>query len=286
MTEPQWLGMFEAFVAEKTAAAVRAEIPAYSTELCRPPADAIAIGNDWSIRLFDGLFYIPLARRPDRPACSLVFVQSADGNTGADDPEALGGGVADKHLIYEGLSRVACDAVLAGAHTVRGSRVMFSVWHPELVHLRAALGLPRHPIQIVASLSGMNLDESLLFNLPGVPVILLTVDAAAQKMAAALRARPWLRVIRMSTPADLHGAFGELRGADITRISCVGGRTLARALLDAGLVDGIYLTTGAVPGGEPQTPLHHRRWRGPALVRKLGTGVDSGVVFEHILPAP
>src|SRR4029079_10747133 len=98
--------MFEAFAAEKPAAAASADIPAYSTELCHPPAGAIAIGNDWSIRLFDGLFYVPLARSPDRPACSLVFVQSADGNTGADDPETLGGGVADKHLIYEGLSRV------------------------------------------------------------------------------------------------------------------------------------------------------------------------------------
>jgi hypothetical protein len=37
----------------------------------------------------------------------------------------------DKHLIYEGLSRAAADAVLAGAATVRAGDIVFSVWHPE-----------------------------------------------------------------------------------------------------------------------------------------------------------
>jgi len=53
--------------------------------------------------------------------CSLVFVQAADGNTVASDPALLGGGQTDKHIVYEGLSRVAADAVLAGARTVRGT---------------------------------------------------------------------------------------------------------------------------------------------------------------------
>src|SRR3712207_8639295 len=53
------------------------------------------------------------------------------------------GGATDKHVIYEGLSRVAADAVLAGAGTVRGAQLIFSVWHPELVALRSGVGLPR-----------------------------------------------------------------------------------------------------------------------------------------------
>jgi len=52
-----------------------------------------------------------------------VFVQSRDGNTGARDPSSLGGGDTDKHLIYEGLSRVASDAVVAGAETIRGGNI-------------------------------------------------------------------------------------------------------------------------------------------------------------------
>ena len=95
-----------------------------------------------------------------RPACCLVFVQSRDGNTGTRSPSALGGGRTDEHLIYEGLSRVAADAVLAGAETVRDGNVIFSVWHPELVRMRAALGKPRHPLQVIATLQGLAFDRA------------------------------------------------------------------------------------------------------------------------------
>ena len=84
---------------------------------------------------------------------------------------SLGGGETDKHLIYEGLSRVAADAVLAGAETIRGGDIVLSVWHPELVALRASLGLPRHPIQIVATLRGLELDAACMFNVPELPVV-------------------------------------------------------------------------------------------------------------------
>ena len=61
---------------------------------------------------------------------SLVFVQSRDRQHVADNPSTLGGGDTDLHLIYEGLSRVDADAVLAGATTARGDRMVFSIWHP------------------------------------------------------------------------------------------------------------------------------------------------------------
>jgi hypothetical protein len=135
---------FAQFAARKTREATEAALPPYTTVFDSAPPDALAIGNAWSRRLFAGDFYHSVAD-PDHVACSLVFVQSRTGNTGARNPTALGGGETDKHLIYEGLSRVPVDAVLAGAGTVRGGQLIFSVWHPELVSLREALGLPRHP---------------------------------------------------------------------------------------------------------------------------------------------
>ena len=45
----------------------------------------------------------------------------------ARNPQTLGGGETDKHLIYEGLARVSADAVLAGSSTVRGGRGLFRV---------------------------------------------------------------------------------------------------------------------------------------------------------------
>ena len=139
----------------------------------------------------------------DIPATGLVFVQSRDGNTGARNPSSLGGGETDKHLIYEGLSRVAADGVLAGAETIRGSQVLFSVWHPELVELRAAMGLPRHPIQIVATLGGLKFDDTLLFNVPELPVIVISTEVWVEKMKEDLARRPWIRTIAMPHPDGL-----------------------------------------------------------------------------------
>ena len=279
-----WRDRFERFAREKARAALTARLPPYETERDAPPEDARSIGNAWSRRLFDGCFY--LSRGPaHRPACALVFVQSADGNTGAADPEMLGGGSTDKHLIYEGLSRVAADAVLAGARTVRGHDLVFSVWHPELVELRSSLGLSRHPVQIVATLQELPIEQVLQFNVDEIPCILLTTPQPMRSMKAAIRGRPWITPIVMDGPGDLPRAFEALRANGITRVSCVGGRTLAASLLESDLVDDVYLTTAARPGGEPGTPLSPHPWRGRVVVRKHGTGPEAGVVFEHVLPA-
>jgi 5-amino-6-(5-phosphoribosylamino)uracil reductase len=279
-----WLRRFEQFEARKMRRATTAPLPPYRTELEAPGERALAIGNAWTNNLFDGPFFLSPAARPARPACSLVFVQSSDGNTVTADPGALGGGNTDAHLIYEGLSRVAADAILAGAQTVRGGDMMCSVWHPQLVELRLSLGLPRHPVQIVATLRGLALEEAMLFNLPDIPVLLLTVPSAADQMSRALELRPWITVLLMDGPGDLPRAFGRLRSIGIARVSCIGGRTLAGQLLDAGLIDDVYLTTGVKTGGEPGTPLGPASWRGRTVVRKRGTGVEQGVIFEHVLP--
>ena len=69
----------------------------------------------------------------------------------------------------------------------------------------------------------------------------------------------------------------------VARISAIGGRTIARAMIDAGLIQDLYLTTSPRPGGEPNTPLYPTRLDGRLVVRKRGTGPESGVVFEHRL---
>ncbi|MEP6914807.1 MAG: dihydrofolate reductase family protein [Acidobacteriota bacterium] len=272
-------------MSRKTRLATTVALPPYLTEREGRHEDALAVGNAWSKRLFDGPFYVSPAATPERPACSLVFVQSSDGNTGGHDPGLLGGGNTDKHLIYEGLSRVAADAVLAGAETVRGSEIVLSVWHPELVDLRLSLGLARHPVQIVATVRGLELDDTLLFNLPDIPVVILTVPAGEQAMRTAIKARPWVTPVLMAGPEDLPRAFERLRSIGIARVSCIGGRTLAGQLLDARLIDDVYLTTGPSAGGEPATPLSAHSWRGRVMVQKRGTGVEQGVRFEHLLPS-
>jgi riboflavin biosynthesis pyrimidine reductase len=277
-----WRSRFEALEARKTAEALGAAIEPFTTELDRPEGPLVAIGNAWARRLFDGPFYGSAPASTERPATNLVFVQSRDGDTVAKNPSTLGGGEADKHLIYEGLSRVAADAVLGGHATIRGGDLVLSVWHPELVALRADLGLPRHPVQIVATLRGVDLDEGLMFNLPELRVMLLTVAHGAAVMRDGLAARPWITPVVMRDPHDLPHAFEQMRALGIEQLSCIGGRTLAAQLLDARLVQDLYLTTSAVSAGEPQTPLCSEAFGGREVVRKHGTGADAGVIFEHI----
>lgn len=272
---------FETFAARKTAEASGAHLSPFVTEFDDAAGTLEGVGNQWSRHVNGGEFYVTPSPDGRRPACSLVFVQSVDGNTGADNPFTLGGGETDKHAIYEGLSQVSADAVLAGAETIRGGDIVFGVWHPELVRLRAALGKPRYPVQIVATIRGVDVEQSLLFNVPEIQVVILTIDDGARRMREGLASRPWIRVVVMPRCDALPAALEESREFGIERISAVGGRHLATQLIDAGLVQDVYLTTSARSGGEPGTPMYPRPLKGRTLVRRHGTGEDAGVVFEH-----
>jgi len=273
---------FDEYELRKTSEAWAAGIAPLVTERDQAGEQFAVLGNAWSRAMFDGLFYVSPAAPAGLPSANLIFVQSRDGNTVTTDPSSFGGGEVDKHLIYEGLSRVAADAVLAGARTIPGGHAVLSIWRPELVALRAAMELPRHPIQIVATLHGIALNDGLMFNVPALRVIVITVSGGADAMRDGLKTRPWITPVVMDDPSALREAFRELRRLGIERLSCIGGRTLARQLLDEGLAQDVYLTTGTKEGGQPGTPFYDKPLQGREVVRKRGTGPDVGVVFEHI----
>jgi len=281
-----WAERFQAFAAQKTAAALAARIPGYRTVATRDlPPGLGAIGNAWTSTHFSGPFFESPSSNPRRPAVNIVFVQSADGNTGADDPTTLGGGATDKHLIYEGLSSVHADAILTGTGTIRGSQMVMAVWHPELVRLRASLGLGRYPAQVVATRSGdIDMDAELLYNVPELRVFMLTTDRGARALTASVKTRPWITVIDTGAESDLVAGLETLHAEHhIRRVSCIGGRTLSTSLIDAGVVQDLYLTTSPKPGGEPHTPFYMgtRPPRSRAVVPKAGRDAAIGVVFEH-----
>ena len=253
----------------------------------RLPVDSA--GSDWTRRHYDGPFHVWRMASSSLPAVSLVFVQSRDGNTGAENPADLGGGDTDKHLIYEGLSRVAADAVLAGATTAAAPDVFFSVWHPELVSLRQSLGLPRHPAQvIVTGRACFDPEATLMFNVPGVPLYVIGSASAREALAAAAGSRPWVTIVPL-VEGDLAGALTHLRTIHgIRRVSVVGGRATATSLIDAGVVQDIYLTTTERSAGEPGAPFYAGD-RPPGfdpIVSKKGTDPDAPFLFEHLALAP
>ena len=84
---------------------------------------------------------------------------------------------------------------------------------------------------------------------------------------------------------DLRAPLAYLRRErGIRRVSAIGGRTTASALIDAGLVQDLCRTTTARSAGEPDTPLYVGK-QPPDLrliVRKRGTDPDYPIVFEHL----
>ena len=198
---------FQHFAAHKTRNATTASIDRLSTVFdWRDGSPVQGIGNAWSRLHYGGDFALVCPSRI-QTAASLVFIQTKDGNTGGPDPSAFGGGATDTHLIYEGLSRVAADAVLAGAGSIHRD-ALFSVWHPDLVALRASLGLPRHPAQIVVSRRGRLDFAARLFTVPDVRVFLIAGDECIARHETALRARPWVRLIPLG-----RGDLGQVSSA-------------------------------------------------------------------------
>jgi riboflavin biosynthesis pyrimidine reductase len=279
---------FDAFAARKQAAALAARLPGYRSVGSQGYTVGLeTLDSEWIWARFDGPFFAsPPPADGGLPSVNTVFVQSADGNTGTRRPSDLGGGETDAHLIYEGLTRVRADAVMTGATTIQGSQMILSVWHPELVRLRAGLGLPRHPAQIVATITGtLGIDSELLFNVPQVRVFILTTPSGAAALAAQVEHRPWISVLASPEKRHLVDSLRRLRAEHaIQRVSCIGGRTLASGLIDAGAVQDIYLTTSPRRGGEPGTPFY----TGPGpletttVVKKAGRDEEAGVVFEHL----
>jgi riboflavin biosynthesis pyrimidine reductase len=273
---------FDQYCRARERAAAAAVLPPYWTEAVHVElGDFRAIGNHWSRALFDGDFYRTSCKE-DIPVTNLVFVESRDGNTGANDPSALGGGETDKHVIYEGLSRVDADAVLSGATTARSDELVFSVWHPEIVKLRLERGRTRHPAQvIVCSRTAPRIETALMFQEPELAVFLVTTSDAAASLRLQVATRPWIQVIDAGQPLSMRAALRALRGRGIETVSAIGGRTTARAMLRERVVDDLYLTTAAKAGGEPNTPLLEQPIDGRAVVIKEGTGPEEGVRFVH-----
>jgi riboflavin biosynthesis pyrimidine reductase len=289
VSDNAWAAAFAAFAERKTREADAAELSPLETvqapgRQAGHPPDFTEIGNSWSRRFYDGGFALP-AIPADRPALSLVFVQSRDGNTGGPDPSRLGGGDIDKHLIYEGLSRVAADAVLSGAATAAPSDTFLSVWRRELVELRVSLGLPRHPAQIVVSNDGhLDVAGGLLFNVPDVRVILIAGPECRTRVTPLMAERPWISLVPIENMEWLMPLARLRQQLGINRVSAIGGRRTATSLLDAGVVADICLTTTGVTGGEPDTPFYTGS-RLPTLeliVRKQSRAKTHPILFEHL----
>ena len=285
---------FEEYARRREQEALGVTLPPYETVVDRVRSqgdhggqgdDSVTrIGSEWTEQLFDGPFY-QSARpaSPNLPVVNLVFVRSREGNTIAPTPQHLGGGHTDKHLVYEGLSRVDADAVLSGATTARSRSLVLSVWHPELVKLRLSLGKPRHPMQVIVTTAGdLHFEEGLMFQEPDLRACLIAPSPAVGQLRARSARAPWVEIIDAGEPLSLRRGLEQLADRGVRVVTAIGGRRTSQSLLEERTVADLYLTTSPITAGQPDTPFY----AGPELplrlvVEKRGTGPEEGVRFEH-----
>lgn len=168
------------------------------------------------------------------------FVASLDGVVALQGVEASNRLIADDsdedHLVMA-LLRACADVVLVGAGTLRASPA--ARWLPEsafpaaraaFAELRETLGLsPQPELAVITSGVGQPLP---LADLPREPIVLSDPAGGLVEIAAAVE---------------------ELRRRGHRRILCEGGPTLFGSLLDAGLVDELFLTLSPVLAGRSTT---------------------------------
>jgi riboflavin biosynthesis pyrimidine reductase len=195
-----------------------------------------------------GLDRLAAAGHPDRPHVMLNMVSTADGHATLGGRSGPISSPADREL-FHGL-RMAVDAVMAGAATVRVERYGRIIPDASRRQLRLERGLSAEPLAcIVSGRLVLDADIPLLAD-PAARVVILTSSAASLHESAAE-----VHYIRAERDGllDLPAALAELREHfGVRTLLCEGGPHLNAQLLEAGLVDELFLSLAPVlAGGDP-----------------------------------
>jgi riboflavin biosynthesis pyrimidine reductase len=164
-----------------------------------------------------------LARHADRPHVISNFVTSLDGVTSWNEPGQSGGGEIsgfNQHdRLVMGLLRSVADAVVVGAGTLRS--VPRHVWTAEHVYpefkdlfreVRARLGKPRYPLQVVVTSQG-RIDLRLpVFNTDEAPALVVTAPAGEASLIQQSPG-PGARIVTGTSGTDLLVAAADVLAA-------------------------------------------------------------------------
>jgi len=206
---------------------------------------------------------------PKRPRVVLNMIGTVDGRASLSGRSAALSDRADRAL-FHGL-RSAVDAVLVGAGTVRTERYGRMIPDASSRALRAQRGLSEEPLACIVS-GRLALDGEIpLLGEPAARVVVLTASAASLPATAAEVG--YVRTVR-DGHLDLADALGELGTRfGVRSVLCEGGPHLALQLLDAGLLDELFLSLSPLlAGGEPSG--------GEALRILAGAELDSPAQLE------
>lgn len=176
---------------------------------------------------------------PSRPYLYVNMVASADGAAHLGGGTRGLGGEADR-LAFARL-REYCDVVLVGAGTVRAEGYGPPRLSPAAQERRIRRGLQPIPRLAVVS-ARLEVDlQAPLFSDPARRPLLITVESVPRALLERLREVAEV-VVCGARRVDLHRALYELADRGLQRVLCEGGPTLNGQLLEAGLVDELFLT--------------------------------------------
>jgi riboflavin-specific deaminase-like protein len=189
----------------------------------------------------------PRERAPgDRPFLYLNMVASADGRASVEGRTAGLGSDADTRMLTE--LRAVAEAVLVGTGTIRAEGYGRLVRNAERVARREAAGMAATPTAVLISRSFDIPWGAQLFEAADQPVIVYTGASGEPPEVAAP-----VEVVRLDEPAP-PAVMADLRARGIRSLLCEGGPTLNSALLEADVVDELFLTISPQLAGEDGAP--------------------------------
>lgn len=175
-----------------------------------------------------------------RPKTTVILAMSADGKIADRSRAAARFGSANDKAHLE--SQVAqMDGVLLGASTLRAYGTTLRVVQPELLEQRQQQGKPLQPVQLICSRSAVLKPHLPFFGQP-VSRWLLTTAAGASRWQEGEAFEHIL--VAETTTGDIawQGALQQLWISGLKTLAVLGGGTLVASLLEADLVDELWLT--------------------------------------------
>jgi riboflavin-specific deaminase-like protein len=190
-----------------------------------------------------GLDLISLAGE-ERPYTITNFALTLDGQATIAGRSGPIGSEADTAMLVALRTRV--DAVMIGAGTMRAENYGRVVGDPVKRERRERDGLAPDPLMVIVS-GRLDLPwDAPLFSEPSGEVLIFTAaDTEPPDTATPVE------VVRHDDGVDLPGLMAELRGRGVRTVLCEGGPRLHAQLIEAGLVDELFVTTAAkLAGGD------------------------------------
>jgi riboflavin biosynthesis pyrimidine reductase len=207
-------------------------------------------------RLYGGPFGL------GRPLLVANFVETLDGVVAIrSEPRSnrLVSGNSESDRFVMGLLRASADCVLIGSGTLHGSPK--ALWTPEKAHadeakafadLRRRLGLSPEPVLAVMSATGaLGPDHPALEH----GAIVLTTRRGSERCRRELPGAVEIEVLDGETAVDPAEAVAALRARGYERILSEAGPHVFGSLLEAGLVDELFLTVSPLLAGRSELGL-------------------------------